>query len=111
MDRHTTPRALPTAPTVVSGYGSRPTALPRTAYIANAKFINTSPYLGTNSSNMIRIEAISSFRQLGPRNNQEDWLMPETPSSTDRVLVLCDGMGGHGHGEVASQTVAEAVYQ
>lgn len=60
---------------------------------------------------MIRIEAISSFRQLGPRNNQEDWLMPETPSSTDRVLVLCDGMGGHGHGEVASQTVAEAVYQ
>lgn len=37
--------------------------------------------------------------------------MPETPTSTDRVLVLCDGMGGHGHGEVASQTVAEAVYQ
>lgn len=88
----------------------RPTTLPRTAYIANAKYINTSPYLGTNSSNMIRIEAISSFRQLGPRNNQEDWLMPETPTSTDRVLVLCDGMGGHGHGEVASQTVAEAVY-
>lgn len=60
---------------------------------------------------MIRIEAISSFRQLGPRNNQEDWLAPETPTTSDRVLVLCDGMGGHGHGEVASQTVAEAVYQ
>ncbi len=60
---------------------------------------------------MIRIEAISSFRQLGPRNNQEDWLAPETPTTSDRVLVLCDGMGGHGHGEVASQAVAEAVYQ
>ena len=43
--------------------------------------------------------------------HQEDCLFPEfgTQSSADRLFVLCDGMGGHSAGEVASATVCEAM--
>ncbi len=59
---------------------------------------------------MIEIKEIKTFCQLGPRDNQEDCIMPKEPTTSNRVLVLCDGMGGHGHGEVASRIVAETVY-
>lgn len=55
---------------------------------------------------MITIKQISSFCQIGPRSNQEDCIAPEHPATDNRVFVLCDGMGGHGHGEVASLTTA-----
>ena len=52
-----------------------------------------------------------SFSEIGRKDNQEDFLYPypESVSADQRFFILCDGMGGHEHGEVASQTVAEAM--
>lgn len=52
-----------------------------------------------------------SIHELGQRQNQEDSLFPAHGESTpdDRLFILCDGMGGHEKGEVASQTVCETM--
>lgn len=52
-----------------------------------------------------------NLQELGQRENQEDSLFPALGKSTpdDRLFVLCDGMGGHEKGEVASATVCEAI--
>ena len=57
-----------------------------------------------------KIEAYS-LQELGQRTNQEDSLFPALGKSTprDRLFILCDGMGGHEKGEVASATVCEVV--
>lgn len=49
--------------------------------------------------------------EQGPRAKQEDSIFPahEQVKDTDRLFVLCDGMGGHAAGEVASRTVCEAL--
>lgn len=51
------------------------------------------------------------FSALGQKPNQEDALFPEmgTATSHSRVFLVCDGMGGHEHGEVASRCVAETI--
>ncbi len=51
--------------------------------------------------------------EIGHRPRQEDALCPsiETMSASDRVFVVCDGLGGHEHGDVASATVAHALYE
>lgn len=43
--------------------------------------------------------------------HQEDNIFPESGklSDDDRLFILCDGMGGHDAGEVASATVCEAM--
>lgn len=58
------------------------------------------------------IEAYS-IHELGQRQNQEDSLFPAYGKATtdDRFFILCDGMGGHEKGEVASATVCEAISQ
>lgn len=45
--------------------------------------------------------------------HQEDSIYPpyETDASASRLFMVCDGMGGHDAGEVASQTVCDAISQ
>lgn len=52
-----------------------------------------------------------SIHELGQRANQEDSLYPVSSALNDgsRFFILCDGMGGHESGEVASSTVCEAM--
>ena len=59
---------------------------------------------------MIELKQYSVFCEQGVRGNNEDFIYPATAGKNDRIFVLCDGMGGHGHGEVASETVGMAVY-
>lgn len=51
------------------------------------------------------------IHELGQRANQEDNIYPAEGEATeqDRLFVLCDGMGGHEHGEVASQSVCQSL--
>lgn len=48
-----------------------------------------------------------SIYELGQRANQEDNIFPEHGSATinDNLFIVCDGMGGHESGEIASSTV------
>ncbi|MBR3413963.1 MAG: serine/threonine-protein phosphatase [Bacteroidales bacterium] len=50
-----------------------------------------------------------SIHEIGQRDNQEDALWPLQATAADRLFVLCDGMGGHEKGEVASQTVCQSL--
>ena len=52
-----------------------------------------------------------NLQELGQRQNQEDSLFPGIGHQTanDRLFILCDGMGGHEKGEVASATVCETM--
>jgi protein phosphatase len=52
-------------------------------------------------------EKIEYLHQQGKRKNIEDSLfpIPGTARNTDRVFIVCDGVGGEQKGEVASQIV------
>ena len=52
-----------------------------------------------------------SISELGNRDGQEDSIFPPIDTATleSRLFVVCDGMGGHQHGEVASRIVAETL--
>lgn len=60
---------------------------------------------------MIKNSALS-LNEIGKRKNQEDSIYPpfsgKEPVSSD-LYILCDGMGGHDCGEVASQNTCNAM--
>lgn len=57
-----------------------------------------------------KLEAYTVY-ELGQRSNQEDSIFPADgeASGDDRLFILCDGMGGHSSGEVASAAVCEGL--
>lgn len=59
----------------------------------------------------IKIYQPLAIHELGKRANQEDSIYPIEGKATenDRLFLLCDGMGGHEHGEVASQGVCKSL--
>ena len=50
----------------------------------------------------------TQFSEKGPRMNNEDSLNIVEIADKRTLFVVCDGMGGHSCGEVASQTVCDA---
>ena len=54
---------------------------------------------------------VHSMTELGQRANQEDciWPDPAKGQHSEDLFILCDGMGGHEAGEVASQAVCAAL--
>lgn len=60
---------------------------------------------------MITVKNALAFSEIGKKANQEDSLYPPLSEVKDgqRYFILCDGMGGHDSGEVASSTVAQAL--
>lgn len=61
----------------------------------------------------IDINVPVGFYEIGARAKQEDAIYPQLGrlSTSSRVFVVCDGLGGHDFGEVASNTVAGALAQ
>ena len=59
----------------------------------------------------IKIYQPLTIHELGKRVNQEDCIYPIEGKATenDRLFLLCDGMGGHEHGEVASQSICKSL--
>ena len=59
----------------------------------------------------ISIDQPTCIHELGKRSNQEDSVFPAIGDATDqdKVFILCDGMGGHDNGEVASGLVCNCL--
>lgn len=54
---------------------------------------------------------VYTIKELGARDKQEDSIYPEHghEKNSDRLFILCDGMGGHDAGEIASSTVCSSL--
>jgi protein phosphatase len=58
----------------------------------------------------MKINRPYALNEIGKRQNQEDNIFPPKGRAGDDTsfFLVCDGMGGHENGEVASQTVCES---
>ena len=59
----------------------------------------------------MKIYKPQAITEIGKRPNQEDAIFPSlgNASSEDRLFIVCDGMGGHESGEVASNSVSQSI--
>ena len=59
----------------------------------------------------IEIRQPLCFTEIGRKDQQEDSLFPRLGQATpdNRYFLVCDGVGGSEHGEVASATVSQAI--
>lgn len=59
----------------------------------------------------ITIRRPLGYSQIGRKDQQEDavWPLFADVTSNNRCIVLCDGVGGSEHGEVASQTSSKVI--
>lgn len=50
------------------------------------------------------------FSECGPRYKNEDTIgVVEMPEQNRSLFILCDGMGGHCNGDLASQTIVKSI--
>jgi protein phosphatase len=61
----------------------------------------------------VKIYPPIGFSELGGRSNNEDALYPpvETVTASNTLFLVCDGVGGHSKGEVASSLACEDIPQ
>lgn len=55
----------------------------------------------------IFINKVEFFSQLGNRPSQQDCFAPTEPTASTSFFVVCDGVGGRDHGEIASSLVCQ----
>ncbi|GAB4455292.1 MAG: protein-serine/threonine phosphatase Stp1 [Bacteroidia bacterium] len=51
----------------------------------------------------------SAFSVIGKRENNEDYFKIFSLNANNHCFIVCDGVGGHQAGELASKTVADAI--
>lgn len=57
----------------------------------------------------IKQQLILAISECGKREQNEDFIVPNSADIETHVYVVCDGVGGHQKGEIASKIVAESV--